>query len=362
LRCAYPARLDPIFSFCSIACLIISLALSIDLIPRFFAGGVDLWGGLVTIVTPLVGWAFGKEALESAPRSKAFLERTMAAFEIPLERRQLLVFILSALFLLISCQLSGMRKRISNNYYCMSFKEDCKENDPWIVKLRSFALTIIENPDPEANLKVSIALDPSNTDALYQLGWLYERRQDIELAQKNYKIATDIGHLAASNRLAVLQIIESSAKSIDTASTTLLTAHTEKTFDSSKKKIQISWHLTLAWTRYLQDREEEASIQLDLAKRLADTAPELESLLAVCISTAIEQKKFDRNERGKQSRTYLLNQWESCQSESPKEKERDLWVGQATKCIRSLKSRQSCLVDQKKSATMSEAQKRSAKD
>jgi TPR repeat protein len=344
-------RLDPIFSFCSIVCLIISLALSIDLIPRFFAGGVDLWGGLGTIVTPLVGWAFGKEALESAPRSKALLERAMAAFEVPLERRQLAVSIFSALFLLISCTVSGMRERISHNYYCMALETEdgnCNGiNKFWLTKL---FLKVAENRNPEANLKVAIALDPSNINALFYLGWLYERRQELELAKGNYKIAANIGDLRASNRLAVLQIFENLEKSADIASTTLL-AGRAIAWNSAKEETRRSWYINIAWSRYLQSREEEASIELGRAKDLAINIPI--SQLSLCISTAIEQKKFEQEERGKNKqkkidKNELLRQWEQCKNEDTTTRERDFWRGQANKCIQSIASNDKCLAEKEK--------------
>jgi tetratricopeptide (TPR) repeat protein len=334
------ARLDPVFSVCSIACLIVSLALSIDLIPRFFAGGVDLWGGLATIATPLAGWAFGKEALESAPRSKAFLERAMAAFEIPLKRRQLVVFISSVLFLLISCVVSGMREKISDNYYCMALKmgDDqakskncCKVNKSWLTKI---ALKI-KNPDPEANLKVAVALDPSNVDALFELGWLYEGRQEIGMAQEKYKIAAYIGHLNASNRLAVLQILENSTKSVEMASETLLNSRTKKKlWMDSEDVTRRDWHVTLAWARYTQGREKDSLDQLQLAKKIASKIPESE--MSLCINAAINQKASDRNEKEKKSNKQLLEQWKKCQNESPTNREEDFWVGQAGKCIHSI--------------------------
>jgi hypothetical protein len=346
-------RLDPVFSFCSIACLIISLALSIDLIPRFFAGGVDLWGGLATIATPLAGWAFGKEALESAPRSKAFLERAMAAFKIPLKRRQLVVFISSASFLLTSCVVSGMREKISNNYYCMALKtednqvisKDCIEvKEFWLTKI---ALNVIKNPDPEANLKVATALDPSNVHALFELGSLYEGRQEISAAQEKYKIAADLGHLEASNRLALLQILENSTKSIDMASETLLNSRTKGTlWIDSEDVTRRDWHVTLAWARYTQGREKDSLDQLKLAKTVALKMPESE--ISLCINAAIDQKVSDRNEKEKKSNKQLLEQWKKCRNESSTERERDFWVGQAGKCIHSIINNKYCLIEKGK--------------
>jgi tetratricopeptide (TPR) repeat protein len=340
-------KLDPFFSSLSIIFLIGALAIAIDLVPRFFAGGADLWGGLIILITPLVSWFFGKEALDGAPKSKALLERAIIALGVSLQWRQEVVFLLSALFLTTLCILSDLREKISDNYYCRAFNQAEME-----LNSKNCNLKIIANSDPEANLKVAIALNPSNADALFQLGWLYERRQDLKLAQEKYKVAADTGHLLASQRLAILQILENSDKSVDLASATLW-AGREKAWRSpqSTDDVKQSWHVTLAWVRYLQGREREVQEEIRFAKNLTPHNKK-ESKVAFCVGTALQQSKYDKDRIGARennviTKRSLIQKWESCSNQPSTLRERDFWKGQSVRCIQSINSDEVCLLRDK---------------
>jgi tetratricopeptide (TPR) repeat protein len=306
-------RINPFLGFLSIACLICFLALAIDLIPRFFASGPNILGGLAVVITPLASWFFGKEALEKAPQSKAILEKAMAAFNIPLEWRQVLVFILSLFFARTMYFLYASKGEIAKTYYCLTLnqvrnkviteveyaeiyeKKSCDPNNYFVLpELILPALTT-----PKSKLDVAIAMNPTDPDVHFLLGRIYELRQDLELARAEYKSAMDSGNQTARIRIVLLYLLEDQEKSANIATSILMQAGD---FDNEKdEKHRKSLYTLRAWARYSQSRYSEAIDDLDNAKELFDNLQSIykqkkepQPALFYCVRAAVleKQKKY----------------------------------------------------------------------
>jgi hypothetical protein len=274
----------------------------------------------------------------------------MSSIGISFHWRQEVVFTLSALFLIALCLVSGWREKISTRYYCFAIKHEeielgnrvCKGKDSWFDIFRVLFLKVISNSDPEANLKVAIALNPSNADALFQLGWLYEQRQD--------------GHILASNRLAVLQLVENSDKSVNQASITLLVATDPRKFDiwnKSSEETKRTWRILYAWALYFQDREKQASKQLDLANNFIPNREQSE--IHTCVLAAIEQTSYDKGGKSKPRKESLVAKWETCQKNKKRAQiEGNFWMNQATECLRNIDSEKPCLSLKRRNSRLEE--------
>jgi tetratricopeptide (TPR) repeat protein len=268
-------RLDPFLGFFSMVCLIAALALAIDLVPRFFAGGPNLFGGLAIVLTPLASWFFGKEALEKAPQSKAILERGMTALNIPLVWRQEVVLALSLLFALTIGNIYVSKQEIATSYYCSALNQirnkaisEVEYEKMWDQKECEFRKKIFshELATPKTNLDVAVAMNSSDSDIHFLLGRIYELRQDLDLARTEYKIGMDSGHQNSRIRIALLYLLEEQEKSANIAANILMQA--EQINPSSDEDYKKSVYTLRAWARYSQGRYVEALLDLDEAEKI----------------------------------------------------------------------------------------------
>jgi tetratricopeptide (TPR) repeat protein len=124
----------------------------------------------------------------------------------------------------------------------------------------------------------AIELDPDNLDAHYKLGTLYEELQDLESAKKQYIIAAKGGFLDAYNNLSYLYIRENkdaeAADLLEKAKVLLAEKDQklEQLTEDEKLNLQVqkySIFKNLGWARFKQDRNDEAMINLSIAKSIA---------------------------------------------------------------------------------------------
>jgi hypothetical protein len=353
-------RLDPLLGVISVACLIAALALAIDLIPRFFAGGPNLWGGLAVIATPMASWFFGKEALEKIPQGKAFIEKATAR-SVPSEWQQEVILMLSFIFVVIMSTIYCSRVQVANSYYCLALgqvrgrtigeieyeklskQKNC--NSSWKSILPKLTTA-------KSKLDVAVAMNPSDPDIHYFLGRIYELRQDLELAKAEYKTAMDSGSQTARIRMGLLYLLDEQEKSAHSAIAILMQAEDfEKEEDKESRK---SLYTLRAWARYSQARYQNSETDLAYAESLFkeiksdyEVKDEAPPALFHCIRAAVleKQKKYSDID-------YF---WNECKKNSNQNSlEGDFWRTKYYKCAtpenkESRKKKQSmCLEEAKK--------------
>jgi hypothetical protein len=343
----YPKnRFDPLLSFFSIMFTTASMALAIDFVPRFFAGGINVWGGFFVVTTPLVSYFFGKEALEKLSQSQAFLEKVMASLNIPSRWRQRMVFILSLLFFLSIYSVYVSKEKVADGYYCSALNQlsgNEKNKQSIILGANEYGKLWKDRncqatwrsflPDlamAKSKLDVAVAMNPSDPDIHFLLGRIYELRQDNDLAKSEYKIAMDSGHQMARIRTALLYLLEEQGKSADFASNIINQAGDFE--DEEDEENRQSLYTLSGWARYLQGRYSEADRDLGKAEKLSvklkpkyDSKEEPQPALFYCIKAAVleKQKNYVSADRN----------WNECKKNTnPADPEDDFWKTKQALC------------------------------
>jgi hypothetical protein len=335
----YLDKFDPLLSFFSMICLIGTLALAIDLVPRFFAGGPNVWGGIAAVAAPLASFFFGKEALEKAPSSKIFLENITSRLNITAHWRQEVVFALSLIFLGAMGKVYYSRSEIAKSYYCLALvqvkdevisdfdyrkmHENCKEH--------SWQNVLPKLTTAESKLKVATEMDSTNADVHFLLGRIYELRQDLDLARAEYKTAMVNTHKLARIRIAQLYLFEEEEKSANIAVSLLVYGKDDE--NNSDQEYRQSVHTSLAWGRLLQRRYENALTEIDSAKSIYeenrpkyDKNNDRQPALFYCINAAVleEQKNYSKAD----------TLWNQCfKATASREPEGDFWETKYYKCL-----------------------------
>jgi TPR repeat protein len=192
-------RLDWLWGLLTIGFLIVSLALAIDLVPRFWIAGPSVVGSLAVIGPVFLSWLFGKESLEKAVQSKTSMERVLEKVKIPAIYRQEFMLITSFFVFLLTFASYRQMHRIANMYYQEGWHQ---------VKAAQYdGLNSKEFINAESNFSIALAFDPDHKDARANLGWIYEMRQDFDKARNEYNKAAQNGSLYAHVRLARLKIL-----------------------------------------------------------------------------------------------------------------------------------------------------------
>lgn len=125
----------------------------------------------------------------------------------------------------------------------------------------------------------AIEFDSDNLDAYYQLATLYEELQEFDKAKKHYLIATKGGFLDAYNNLSYLYIRENKASEavelLEIAKSLLAKKdqEIEQLTENEKLNLQVqkySIYKNLGWARLKQNRNQDALINLTIAKAIAE--------------------------------------------------------------------------------------------
>lgn len=125
----------------------------------------------------------------------------------------------------------------------------------------------------------AIELNHDNLDAHYKLATLYEDLKDFDSAKKHYAIAAKGGFLDAYNNLAYLYIRENkeaeAAQLLEKAKSLLAEKENklEQFTEDEKRELQVqkySIYKNLGWSRFKQNRDDQAKINFLIAKSIAE--------------------------------------------------------------------------------------------
>jgi tetratricopeptide (TPR) repeat protein len=308
--------------------IVVSLSLTANIVPRFWAGGPSTGGALgsgTAIGTSLLSLLLGKESLDQALRGREALERRFDDSQIHRHLRQEVICIMTGGLFVFMIGFSSSLPQISKFYNWWGEGQMHEDGGGNSDKLAS----------AESTFQIAIALNPDNAEAHFNLGWLYERRQNLEEARAEYKIAMQGGSVLARARLARLYILDDQEKygtsnavtSLLKEDSTLKLAETpslrlaqlpyltnqvnagtmtafqilwegKKEKQKAEKEEQKSWHTALGWVRLQQGRFYEALDELDEAVRLQE---ELE-----------QETKSQVNERNSLEQPYISNAHSYC--------------------------------------------------
>jgi hypothetical protein len=175
-------KLDkPVFKPLTICFIGGFIALLVDIVPRFWAGGPSIVGVLAVIGPAFMLWLFGKEPLDRLLKLGGFLENCLRKHKIWRYLASEITFFLSLSFFLIALYLYlNKLPDISKHYFNKAYPDEKKCATSQILRNVSSV---------EANLLRALAFNPDNADAHFCLGWLYENRQDLDAAKKSYGLA-----------------------------------------------------------------------------------------------------------------------------------------------------------------------------
>lgn len=248
-------RLDWLFQSLTLLCWPFNFALLIDIGQRFLSGGVGV-GGVIAVLAPTLLTLLQANS-ELTQTGKEAFDRLIDRLGIPSQWREEAKF--GSTFLL----LVGLGTLWS---YLPEFG----------VRYNQEALAAYESGDiasAEKHFKQAIALDPNNVKAHYNLGDLYETRQDIQQAREHYQIAAQSQLPEAYNNLARLDIQDRNYEAaVSRLQKGLQLADNPNLSDDLKTTDEIRYSLlkNLGWARLQQDRLDEAQEYLTSAITLSN--------------------------------------------------------------------------------------------
>jgi tetratricopeptide (TPR) repeat protein len=277
--------------------IVVSLSLAANIVPRFWAGGPSPVGSATAIGTSLLSLLLGKESLDQALRGREALERRFDDSQIHRSLRQEVICIMTGGLFVFMLGFSSSLPQISK-FYNWWGEAQMYEDGGWNSDKLASA---------ESKFQIAIALNPDNAEAHFNLGWLYERRQNLDEARTEYQIAMQGGSVIARVRLARLYILDDQEKygtsnavtsllkedstlklaatpSLRLAQFPHLTNHVKsgtmtafhilwegrKEAQHADKEEEKSWYTAIGWTRLQQGRFDQALIELDEAVRLQE--------------------------------------------------------------------------------------------
>jgi tetratricopeptide (TPR) repeat protein len=364
-------RFDPLWKVVTVCLIIASLSLAASIAPRFFEGGPSAEGALAIIAPSVISLIVGKEMLEQLTNGQGRVEKILERVQfIPRWLRQEVALILSVLMFLGLCLVEEKRPTFASCYYDRGFqavnqvygivqepaKEPDKQFDCKSVLWLSQSQENEEQPSTmlssaEADFERAIALNPNYAEAHFQLGWLYELRQDIELARTKYKLAIQNGSLLARVRLARLYLQDekqaSKKQSAEIAAAILMQGWddvellaNEDQESLEKKRNRQSWRATLAWAHLNRSRYEDAQDFIDKvieAYKELPLPPEKNSGFIWCIKAEWMQQINKVRKPPMWTQEEILSEWNKCNDKAnPRDSDEDFWLTKAAQYLNSL--------------------------
>ncbi|HBY78265.1 MAG TPA: hypothetical protein DEG47_14970, partial [Cyanobacteria bacterium UBA11148] len=192
--------------------IVVSLSLAANIVPRFWAGGPSTVGSVTAIGTSLLSLLLGKESLDQALQGREALERSFDDSQIHRSLRQEVICIMTGGLFVFMIGFSSSLSQISK-FYNWWGEAQMYEDGGWNSDKLASA---------ESKFQIAIALNPDNAKAHCNLGWLYERRQNLDEARAEYKIAMQGGSVLARVRLARLYILDDQEKYTTSSAVTSL--------------------------------------------------------------------------------------------------------------------------------------------
>ncbi|MGM3306095.1 tetratricopeptide repeat protein [Anabaena sp. WFMT] len=317
---------DWLWNSLTIASLTASLSLLVDISTRFLGGGVGFGSALGTIF-PSVLTLFTAGGVLTAT-GKIVIEKMLSKMLIP-------AYFLAEAKLVISLLLVGFLfaikvglPSIAEHWYIQPASQDYK-NDDWDKAISKY--------------EKAISLDPDNSIAHNQLGFIYEQLQDLEKARSEYRLAVQGKVLTAYNRLARLYLLE---KKPDEAVSILhilesLTKKVNK--DETMETILLKYQLykNFAWSRFQQRDYKETRRRLNDSIVYYNKLPNDEKykdgavhcLLAEVLVAEFKNKKISNVNQQK-----IAEEYDLCHAEgNPRLPEIDRWINIAKKYSETLK-------------------------
>jgi len=325
-------RLDWLWGFLTAVFIAVSLSFAANIAPRFWAGGPSTEGALTVIGPSLLSLLLGGGALTQALRGRETLEKILENSKVPKHLHQEMIAGVAFIFFVGMWGFNSSLPEISTHFN--------KKGEEKLEKDKGFNPQ--ELASAESDFKQAIAFNPNNGAAHYNLGWLYERRQDLDKAQTQYEIAMQNGSLIARIRLARLYIIDDKKRTSSNTAVALLLDNgrvdVENTEDKQEKYV---WHKTLSWARLKQKRYEEALTELDKAikfqeqivndkKRKGEYNNYKRPSAPFCLKALIleGQQEEENKEEDQYDDTKIESEWEKCNHYSGfADPDEDAWKG-----------------------------------
>lgn len=322
--CVHPLdRFDWLWKLVTVACIVVFLSLFLDATPRFWAGGPSVWGAIAIVGPALLTWSLGKDLSEGLSRVRGKLDGALEKTKLPIPkpyRREIALLVALVLTGAAYCKSQDLKNWIAEHYYHQAEQQLDHGKDSESKTLAT----------AEANLKRAIAFNPDHPDAHFQLGWLYERRQELDTARTEYKLATQNGSLLARVRLARLYLLDEKENSANAAVIILLQEGRSAVEQFPDKEIQKSWYTALGWARLQQKRYEDAKEELNRANQLhkelkrtipgyLDNPQQKPPTTFYCVMAEVLEKLNNRQQ--------AKEQWEQCGDWSnPRDLDEDWWL------------------------------------
>ncbi len=260
-------RFDWIFKMFKLLLLGVNFTLIVTIATRFLAGGSG-WQEIALVIFSTFISLLQTENSLTKGREKVFIQ-LMKWFNIKehwYEELQLIItFIVFVILLIINLNFSFF-----SEFYKQQGKDlQSPENSQKLPQLAS----------AEGKYLKAIEFDPDNLDAHYKLATLYEELQQLYQAKKHYLIAVKGGFIDAYNNLSYLYIREnkaSQAAELLEKAKFLLAEKDQKLEQITEDKMlnlqiqKYSIYKNLGWARFKQNRNEDAIINLLIAKSIAE--------------------------------------------------------------------------------------------
>jgi tetratricopeptide (TPR) repeat protein len=297
-------RLDWLWNAVTVAFLVPSLSLVVDISSRFLSAEPGFIGSFAIVTqSVLTLLTAGSTLTEAGQRA---VEKVFSRLKIPAHWRQEGKLTVSGLLFLGLLGFRGCLPQISGYY-----NQQGLEN--YVAGEWSSAMSDYER---------ALSLDPDNAKAHYNLGRLYEDLQEFEKARTQYRLAAQGDLIAGYNDLARLYIREQ--KFSEAAS--LLLYGLEKVEQDDELKYAL-WK-NLGWARLKQKRYAEAETYLTEAINLENIPAFQDSRPAAarCLFARVLEEKSDERS--------ALREWEACLAyANPTIPEEDTWINMARQRI-----------------------------
>jgi hypothetical protein len=268
-------RLNWLWQLIIYTCIIGGVSLGADIASRLFAGGDFL--GIVAIIGPaLLALLLGKEGVSQISSG---LEEALNKLDIPKRYWREFILIFAGFLLSVMVIVYQRKSDAAICYYRagrdIAFSKNEIE-DVLDVDVKTPECTLkflpLQSQDflhglfgasanrktiqAESYLKTASALAPDNAEVGFALGFLYELQQDIDSAQKQYKVSVRNGSQLARIRLAKLYIRENKKES---AALAVNIINQDRSFlKDPESAIAINSIVTLAAARIQQEQYLEA--------------------------------------------------------------------------------------------------------
>ena len=186
--------------------------------------------------------------------------------------------------------------------------------------------------DSKQAYELALSINPKSRVALYNLGWLCEKVQDLECARGKYLQAARLDMPSAYNSLARLYIVE---KKNYPAAVQLLFQGLKLAEAEDSPAVKYSLLKNLGWARLKQGRYSEGLQHLDAAIKLDSEAPATDRLKAQVASYCLKAQVLEGMKKTKEA----LPQWKTCLKYADSQDfDEDIWIGIARQRLKEEKT------------------------